>query len=500
VNISNQLKCVSAVSTIVLVIFISFFIRSYNEFKNAKINYELSEAIEENFYESCSLRDQYFLYRENRAKNQWYQRNIASDYLLKQLEVIITQETKINLENLLAAKKNGFELFNRIDKNTQFLKYQRNNNQIYEELDKRLMSQMQLKATIYRVELINIKSEFNKKVENTYRNLIITLAILIVSLSVVVMLTSFHINKLIFKRLKVLHHGANVISQGKLDFRIEVLGHDEFSELGNVINTMTSKLVTINSQLELERVKAIHNSKLSSLGEMSAGIAHEINNPLAIIQGLSSSLALKIKNNTIPQESIILNLEKIAITTDRIVKIIKGLRSISRDAHNDPFEEASINNMTRDVLNLCEQKIKNAQINLIVKMPEDEILVECSNTQISQVLLNLIGNSNDAIVNIESKWIILEFKLINNQSYVECSVTDCGNGIPKEIREKLMQPFFTTKEVGKGTGLGLSISLGIIKAHNGKFYIDESSKNTRFVFEIPLKSNLSNIDQKNKPT
>jgi signal transduction histidine kinase len=150
--------------------------------------------------------------------------------------------------------------------------------------------------------------------------------------------------------------------------------------------------------------------------------------------------------------------------------------------------------MTRDVLNLCEQKIKNAQINLIVKMPEDEIVVECSNTQISQVLLNLIGNAHDAIVSFESKWIILEFKLINNQSFVECSVTDCGNGIPKEIVEKLMQPFFTTKDVGKGTGLGLSISLGIIKAHKGKFYLDESSKNTRFVFEIPLKSNLSYIE------
>ena len=496
-NISNQLKFVSTVSIIVLVVFISFFTKSYLEFKNAKINHEIIDAIEKNFHESSLLRDQYFLYRESRAKNQWYQLNISGANQLKHFAVLSNKDTNIQLENLLTANKSSLELFKRIDRNTEFLNSNGGNKHIYEELDKRLMSQMQLKSIIYRSELINIMSKINKQVESTYHCLIFTMAILTVTLSAVVMFVSFHINRLIFKRLKVLHNGASIISQGKLDFRIDVKGSDEFSALGVAINTMTSKLILINAELELERVKSIHNCKLASLGEMSAGIAHEINNPLAIIQGISSSLIIKVKGNAISQESIILHLEKIANTTNRISKIIKGLRSISRNAQEDPFELVSVKDITNDVLSLCEQKIKNAQINLMVKIPEDEIFFECSNTQISQVLLNLIGNAQDAIVDIESKWIILEFKLINNQSFVECSVTDCGNGISKDIVEKLMQPFFTTKAAGKGTGLGLSISLGIIKAHNGNFYFDESSKNTRFVFEIPLRNKCVNAVQKN---
>ena len=82
----------------------------------------------------------------------------------------------------------------------------------------------------------------------------------------------------------------------------------------------------------------------------------------------------------------------------------------------------------------------------------------------------------------------MEVKIIRDGSFLEFSITDCGTGVPKEYADKLMQPFFTTKDVGKGTGLGLSISRGIIDQHNGKFYLDQNNANTRFVFEIPIKN------------
>ena len=109
--------------------------------------------------------------------------------------------------------------------------------------------------------------------------------------------------------------------------------------------------------------------------------------------------------------------------------------------------------------------------------------MNCRSTQIEQVLLNLLSNSYDAIVNTPGPWILIVVK--SNGQTAEISVTDSGKGIAPEIVSKIMQPFYTTKEVGKGTGLGLSISLGIIKSHHGEFYYDQNSKNTRFVIQLP---------------
>ena len=101
----------------------------------------------------------------------------------------------------------------------------------------------------------------------------------------------------------------------------------------------------------------------------------------------------------------------------------------------------------------------------------------------SQVLLNLLFNARDAVRDLKDKWVRLE--VMNLSDFVEFSVTDSGTGISNAVRERIMQPFFTTKDVGQGTGLGLSISRGIVEAHGGRLYYDEKSQHTRFVFVIP---------------
>ena len=241
-------------------------------------------------------------------------------------------------------------------------------------------------------------------------------------------------------------------------------------------------------QLDIERAKSVQASKLAALGEMSAGIAHEINNPLTIIQAHIGMLIGKLEAGPVPQDAILTSVIKIGNTSDRIGKIIKGLRSIARDGEGDPFEAVSVQKLADDVVSLSQNKMKNSGIKIIVNLPIENIRVECSEVQISQVLLNLVNNSHDAIIGLNPKWIIMEVKIIRDGSFLEFSITDCGTGVPKEYADKLMQPFFTTKDVGKGTGLGLSISRGIIDQHNGKFYLDQNNANTRFVFEIPIKN------------
>ncbi len=235
--------------------------------------------------------------------------------------------------------------------------------------------------------------------------------------------------------------------------------------------------------LKKQHEQLVISAKLSSLGEMAAGVAHEINNPLSIIYGLSSQTKRKHDAGTLDPEILGRNLATILTTTERIAKIVKGLRTFSRDATDDPMEIAAVLQIIDDTLELCREKFHIHSIDLRVDC-DPSLLILCRPSQMSQVLMNLLGNAHDAIENDPEKWV--EIRAVKNKSLLELSVKDSGKGIRRDIAAKMMQPFFTTKETGKGTGLGLSISRGIVEAHNGRLYYDENCPNTRFVVEMQL--------------
>lgn len=239
------------------------------------------------------------------------------------------------------------------------------------------------------------------------------------------------------------------------------------------------------TQIKEKEQKLIESSKMSSLGEMAGGIAHEINNPLAIISGKANVLKGQVKAGNMDPAVFELELGKISSTVIRIAKIIKGLRSFSRNAEADSMELVPVSRIIEDTLELCRERFRNHSIELRVNSIDESIQLKCRPAQMCQVLLNLLGNSYDAIEQLSEKWIAIDVS--TNQYFTIISVTDCGQGIPKDIVNKMMSPFFTTKEVGKGTGLGLSISKGIIEEHGGSFEYDHASKNTRFVIKLPIK-------------
>jgi C4-dicarboxylate-specific signal transduction histidine kinase len=238
-------------------------------------------------------------------------------------------------------------------------------------------------------------------------------------------------------------------------------------------------------ELEIERMKSSHNAKMASLGEMAAGLAHEINNPLAIINGYSSKLSKMVERDTLDSESLNVLANKIKNTSFRISSIIKGLKAFSRDSQNDPLENVTVVDIIDDTLSFCQEKLKNNGVRLEVIHPEKDVFVSVRPVEISQVILNLLNNSFDEIssMNTDDPWVKLETSYIDE--YVKISVTDCGNGISDEVAKRLFEPFFTTKDVNKGTGLGLSISRNIIEKHGGKFYLDQEKTNTCFVILIP---------------
>lgn len=246
-------------------------------------------------------------------------------------------------------------------------------------------------------------------------------------------------------------------------------------------------------EIEFQRGQATHASKLSALGQMGAGIAHEINNPLAILHGRIEILKKKVNQDAYTREMLMEFFEKSNDMIQRMTRIVKGLRNISRDGSHDPILDESLSKIIHNTLDMCQEKAKMLNIELTID-PIPDVVLACREAELVQVFLNLINNACDAISTLDEKWIhiLFEFrdKIEGSQFKKEIiiSVIDSGAGIPKNILEKLMQPFFTTKDPGKGTGLGLSISNTIIKNHGGTLEYNEQSGNTRFDVTLPVVS------------
>jgi len=257
-------------------------------------------------------------------------------------------------------------------------------------------------------------------------------------------------------------------------------------------NTITS-LFSLSSDLEKKveegskelidhKAKAITSSKLSALGEMAAGVAHEINNPLMIIYTRSAQMRKMCENNHIDVKAFAQHAAQIESTVERISKIIKGLRHFAQDAEKEPFENVSLAELVTGTSDLCGERFSKNEIDFTI-MPIPDLILHCRSIQISQVLLNLLNNSYDAVVNQPVKKIVISFNQL--PGFIEIVVTDNGPGISSEIQDKMMQPFFSTKPIGKGMGLGLSISKGILEEHQGKLYYDTTSSQTKFVMKLP---------------
>ncbi len=270
-----------------------------------------------------------------------------------------------------------------------------------------------------------------------------------------------------------------------------VFGHFSEDDLDRLIHSTNSLLDKIDESqkiVEKQTATLVNSEKYRSLGEMSAGIAHEINNPMMIIMMLAGKMRLqlkKVKVDEVLESSFIESIEKIEATIKRTKKIIDGLLRFSRDSSEDAFTPTFAHIPVEDAIELVFENAKRKNVK-VKSYIERDLPLSGRPGQLSQVIYNLIGNSIDAIAEKEDPWVYVICRRENSTVIID--IVDSGNGIPVEIREKIFNPFFTTKEVGKGTGLGLSLSHGIILDHGGKIYVNANLKNTCFRIELPLAS------------
>jgi C4-dicarboxylate-specific signal transduction histidine kinase len=262
----------------------------------------------------------------------------------------------------------------------------------------------------------------------------------------------------------------------------------EIASLTKTFNKMGEEQQHSASIINAQQSKMINISKMSSLGEMASGVAHEINNPLMITRGYLDKIQKTISTDPEKYSEITVPVEKAIAGVMRVAKIVSGLRSFARNGNNDPMASVDLDKILSETLEMCFERFKHGEIALqTTNLGAAKIL--CRESQISQVFLNLLNNAFDAVTEneVKDKWVRLqveEDKTANGKIVIR--IIDCGNGIPEEVAKKVLEPFFTTKETGKGTGLGLSISVGIIEDHNGKLYLDTKHPNTCFVIELPI--------------
>lgn len=241
----------------------------------------------------------------------------------------------------------------------------------------------------------------------------------------------------------------------------------------------------VQKQLQDLQASNVHREKMATLGEMAGGIAHEINNPLAIIQAKAGHLKKLINRGETSQEKLLENLTKIEFTTERIAKIIWGLRAFSRGGEADPFEKVSLIKICSDAIEFSGERFRSSETMLSLDVVED-IEIECRQVQVAQCVLNLLNNAFDAIQNLPEKWVQVRIER-SSRGTALVRVIDSGGGIrDPQLVQKIMQPFYTTKEVGKGTGLGLSISKGLVESHGGSLSINQENPHTEFTIELPL--------------
>ncbi|MDQ3235206.1 MAG: PAS domain S-box protein [Pseudobdellovibrionaceae bacterium] len=239
-----------------------------------------------------------------------------------------------------------------------------------------------------------------------------------------------------------------------------------------------------NEQLINEqRAQIVTASKMSALGEMAGGIAHEINNPLAILQLRARQIMQLVRPDMPSVERLIQAAENIRQTTDRIAAIVRSLRAIAREGHGDPFLRTPVRALVDDTLELCAARFKSHDIMLRITPFSPHLEVSCRSVELLQLLLNLLNNAFYAVEHLQERWV--EVGVHDRGDDVEIWITDSGPGILPELQDKIFQPFYTTKPIGCGTGLGLSISRAVALDHHGDLWLDRECPHTRFILKIP---------------
>ncbi len=290
------------------------------------------------------------------------------------------------------------------------------------------------------------------------------------------------------------------VASGNLDQSLDLKRTDEIGELADAFDIMTLRLrertqeaarlyaeavqhnrelAAMNEQLRTTQLQLVQSEKLAAIGQLTAGIVHDVKNPLAVIKGMAD---LMLSEGEVPAELS----EEITLIRDSAQKanlILTDLLTFSRQSRPE-MEARDMRQTIEAALRLTAYPLRKAHIEVITDLPDQSVMMAYDNQQIEQVLVNLINNAIHAM----QEHGVLRVNLSQSEGVVAIAVQDNGSGIAPENLGRIFDPFFTTKPEGEGTGLGLSVSYGIISNHDGRIEVESTvGEGTTFTILLPVK-------------
>ncbi|NTW60150.1 MAG: HAMP domain-containing protein [Nitrospirae bacterium] len=313
----------------------------------------------------------------------------------------------------------------------------------------------------------------------TARALLNNLVIIALILLVVSAIISLFWSQLITRPIEHLSRAANEVGKGRFDVRVQAASRDEIGDMAESFNQMAEGLDTREQELQASQAALIQSEKMAAFGQLGAGIAHEIKNPLAGIIGLAQLLLRKVDKDSPLYE----NLAMIEKEARRSKTITENLLRFARQEKME-FTKIDLNAVAMESAAIVDHQLGINQIRLKKELAPRLPQIIGNANQLQQVLMNLMINAQQAMEGSPGS-VTLSTRLLDAET-IELRVTDTGPGIPPDIQAKIFEPFFTTKTAGKGTGLGLSVSYGIIKDHKGDVRVESTvGKGSAFVITLP---------------
>lgn len=315
------------------------------------------------------------------------------------------------------------------------------------------------------------------------------------------------------------------VSHGDLDVKVEINQMDEIGHLARTFNnmieslrqsrveierynkTLEEKIIERTQQLEEAQAQLIQSEKMGAIGQLAAGVAHELNNPLGGILGYAQFTLEKLQKN-VPEkttgkeiQSYIRYVSDIETQARRCKTIVQNLLRFSRSSRTVEFDDVDVNKTIEETLTFVGHQLHLNQIELETVLDANLPHIQGNAGQLQQVFTNLIINAMHASTPGSTVMVTSRFSPALGEfgGTVELSFIDHGTGIKEEHLKRIFEPFFTTKEVGKGTGLGLSVSYGIIKEHGGEISVQSTvGKGTTFTIVLPIQKPDPESDKEQK--
>jgi len=435
---------------------------------------ELQTSLKQQFHAQQAAIDRALAQASQNARSQFRQQTQAQQaqvrQSLRQAEQQSLEQSAATLASLARAQQRAIlQLINRSFEHTQ--------EELRQGLAARLSEASQ--RTLKQIDAIaaTMRTSINKRLRESFMvALSCVLAFLLVG--------GWFLHRNLVRPLRVLVAATHDIAAGNLNRRVvlPVRGCPDLDDLAESFNHMVDAVQKAESQL-------IQSSKLASLGTLASGVAHELNQPLAIIRAIAQQNLETLNDSPTPLliQQLREDLQIIHRQTVRMSQIIQHLRAFSRKPREE-FEPVNLNEVAQNALILLREQLRQRGIELIETYDPALPTVFGEANSLEQIAINLLTNARDALEGCDDGQIEVATGLYDDgkRLYAELRVRDNGPGVPPDIRQQIFDPFFTTKDPNKGTGLGLAISQEIAQKHGGVLLLGDVEQGAEFILRVPV--------------